>query len=102
MNRRDVSLIVVPEVLSVYNNPSGRETITARRSWEVVLRYAKEHRSLMTRRTYARFIVKYCVRTAARQRAGLKALLQICAEMFRSGSPDLETVALFVLFSLKA
>jgi glycosyltransferase involved in cell wall biosynthesis len=101
MNRRDVRLIVIPEPLSIYNDPSDRVTISAKRTWESVFQYAKSHRSLMTKRIYARFITKCCVRLAVRQKAGSKAVFELFAEMFRHGSPSLETVALFFLFCLK-
>jgi len=101
MNRGGARLIVVPEPLSIYNDPSDRATITGKRTWEFVFDYAKSHRALMTKRIYAQFIVKCCVRLAVRQKAGSGALLEIFAEIFRHGSPSLEIVALFLLFCLK-
>jgi glycosyltransferase involved in cell wall biosynthesis len=100
MNRTDVKLIVVPKPLSVYNDPSGRGTITGKVKWQFALQFANSHRALMSRRTYSRFIVKCCVRLAVRQKAGFRVILRIFAEMFRHGSPNLETVGMFMLFCL--
>jgi len=100
MGRPNAHLMVAPEPLTIYNDPAGRSTITGKRTWDFAFHYAKSHRNLMTKRTYALFIVKCCVRLAVRQKAGPGTLLEIFAEMFRFGSPSLKTVGLFLLFCI--
>jgi glycosyltransferase involved in cell wall biosynthesis len=100
MNRPDVTLVVIPNVLSIYNDPSGRATVTGKVKWQFALHFANSRRSLMSRRTYARFIVKCCVRLAVRQKAGFKGVFKLFTEMFRNGAPNFQTVSMFMLFCL--
>lgn len=78
--------IVVPEPLSVYHTPIGRNTITGTLAWEERLSWGVRHRHLMTRRAYSRFIVGSCAGSAVQQRGGYLAFYRLLRECIVRGS----------------
>lgn len=95
MGKSNVKLIVIPEVLSIYNLPVGRDTVTTRLNWETRLEWACPHRNLMTRRGYSLFIIRYCVPRAAEQKAGSLAVLKLLWECAWRGSLTPRLLLLF-------
>jgi glycosyltransferase involved in cell wall biosynthesis len=73
-------LVVIAEPLSVYHAPGGRATITGSLSWEERLAWGMQHRHLMTRRAYSRFIVGSCAGPAVQQGGGYRAFFRLLRE----------------------
>jgi glycosyltransferase involved in cell wall biosynthesis len=81
-------LLIVREPLSVYWVPQrSRASISGSLDWEFSHRWASSRRGLMTRKAYARFLVKICTRSAMMQKAGPPALLRIFRDMVMYGRP---------------
>jgi glycosyltransferase involved in cell wall biosynthesis len=91
----DMQILVVPEPLSIYNSPAGRQTITTGLTWEKPLAWAQSNRHLMTSRAYSLFIVRSCVEKAAAQRSGLRGFWTLFRECMFRGSPDPHIIFLF-------
>ncbi len=76
----------VAEPLAIWNCDSdGRERITTSWNWRYSLEFARSHKSLMTRRAYAGFILSRCTIAAVHQKEW-RAFFPIFAETFRCGS----------------
>jgi glycosyltransferase involved in cell wall biosynthesis len=90
-----VDLRVSPDVLSIYNSPANRATISANLRFEMPLSWAKANRSILTSRAYSLFIVRTCVRRAVEQRAGWRAFLRLFYECMFVGSPTPKIIFLF-------
>ncbi len=92
----DVRFVAVPEVLSVYNEPARRRTITGTTGWRARLNWGRERRALLGRRAYTRFVVGSCVCRAAEDRAGLSGLLRLLHEAVIVGSATPRQVGLLL------
>ena len=92
----DVRFVAVPEVLSVYNEPAQRKTITGTTGWRARLAWGRERRALLGRRAYTRFIVGSCVCRAAEDRAGLRGLARLLYEAVLVGSATPRQAALLL------
>ena len=92
----DFQLLVVREPLSVYWVPrANRTSVSGNIDWEFSHRWATSRRALMTRKAYARFLVKICARGAMIQNAGPPALLRIFRDLVLLGRPTPFLVAEF-------
>ena len=89
-----VTVVVVPEALSIYYAPVGRATITSGLSWRDRLKWGQEHKGMLTRRAYSRFIVGSCAGSAVQQRGGLKAFARLMYECAVVGSPSPRLLAI--------
>jgi len=79
-------LLVVPEPLSIYWVPLRTRTgVSGNLDWKFSAGWAKSSLSLMTRRAYATFLVKICVRGAMIQGEGRQALAYLLRELFLVG-----------------
>ena len=77
----------VAEPLAIWNcDADGRERITTTWNWRYSLEFARSHRSLMTRRGYAAFLLSRCATSAVHQKEW-RGLFTIFAEAIRCGSP---------------
>jgi glycosyltransferase involved in cell wall biosynthesis len=91
-----LSLIVIPEALSVYYMPDDRASITSGLAWEKRLAWGRANRRLMTRRGYSRFIVGSCVGRAVEEGGGFRALWCLFREYALVGSPTVSGVCLLI------
>jgi glycosyltransferase involved in cell wall biosynthesis len=81
-------LLVVPEPLSIYWVPQrSRVSVSGHLDWAFSHGWAGSRRPLMTRKAYARFVVKICTRSALLQGAGISALLRLFRDLVLLGSP---------------
>jgi glycosyltransferase involved in cell wall biosynthesis len=93
-------LLVIPEPLSIYWVPQrSRVSVSGHLDWSFSHGWATSQRSLMTRKAYARLVVKICTRSARLQGAGLPALLLLFRDLIRYGNP---TPVLFAEFFIAA
>jgi glycosyltransferase involved in cell wall biosynthesis len=97
MKDPEVELLACPEILSIYNSPVGRKTITSGLTWKKPLAWAKANRHLMSGRAYSLFIMRTCVPKAVEERSGFSGFKELFRECFFNGSPDLKIAALFFL-----
>jgi hypothetical protein len=92
------ALLVVREPLSVYWVPQANRTSVSRSvDWEFSHRWAASRRALMTRKAYARFLVKICARSAMMQSSGPRALLRIFRDLVFLGQPTPFLLAEFLI-----
>jgi len=82
-------LLVVPEPLSIYWVPQrNRASVSGHLDWWFSHGWAGSRRPLMTRKAYARFLVKISVPTARLQGAGFAALLHLFSDLVLFGYPS--------------
>ena len=97
----DFELLVVREPLSVYWVPQmNRTSVSGSVDWEFSHRWVTSRRALMTRKAYARFLVKVCARSAMIQNAGPPALLKIFRGLVFLGRPTPFLLAEFFVCAL--
>jgi glycosyltransferase involved in cell wall biosynthesis len=87
-------LVVLPEVLSIYLSPEGRQSIISGSRWEARIEWGRDHRALMSRRAYSRFVVGSCAGRAAQQRSGLRGLAVLLYECVWHGAATPKLVLL--------
>jgi len=75
--RPGFELIVVKEALSKYWLYSRMSQVSKNMDWRFSVEWATSMRGLLTRKAYSMFLVKTCLRSAKKQSAGLKELLQL-------------------------
>jgi glycosyltransferase involved in cell wall biosynthesis len=81
-------LLVIPEPLSIYWVPQRSQvSVSGHLDWSFSHGWATSRRSLMTRKAYARFVVKICTRSALLQGAGLPAFLPLFRDLLLLGYP---------------
>jgi glycosyltransferase involved in cell wall biosynthesis len=81
-------LLVIPEALSIYWVPQrSRVSVSGHLDWAFSHGWARSRRALMTRKAYARFVVKICTRSALLQGAGLSAFVALFRDLVVLGSP---------------
>jgi glycosyltransferase involved in cell wall biosynthesis len=81
-------VLVVPEPLSIYWVPlRSRAGVSGKLDWRFSAAWARSSLSLITRKAYATFLVKICVRGAMIQKAGLSALGCLLYEIVFVGRP---------------
>ena len=98
MNSHPASQVaVVAEPLSIYNAPGGRASITSGLGWEDRLSWGLQHRSLMTRRAYSRFLVGSCAGSAVAHGGGGRAFLRLAYECLVRGSASPRQLAILCL-----
>jgi len=94
-------LLVVPEPLSIYWAPQrNRASVSGHLDWSFSHGWATSRRSLMTRKAYARFLVKICVPSARQQGAGLPAMLHLFSDLVLLGTPTPFLVAEFFVAAM--
>lgn len=82
----EFQLLTVDEPLSIYWVPQpGRKSVSTTRDWKFSYEWANDRLPWMTRRAYARFLVKICARQAAEQRAGLQAFCRLAHDLLIVG-----------------
>jgi hypothetical protein len=80
--------LVVEEPLSIYWVPlRSRSGVSGKLDWRFSAAWAKDSLSLITRRAYATFLVKICVRGAMIQKEGWRALRPLLREIILVGRP---------------
>jgi glycosyltransferase involved in cell wall biosynthesis len=81
-------VLVVEEPLSIYWVPlRSRSGVSGKLDWRFSAAWAKDSLSLITRRAYATFLVKICVRGAMIQKEGWRALRPLLREIILVGRP---------------
>ena len=88
---------VVAEPLSIYNAPDGRTSITSGLRWQDRLSWGLQHRSLMTRKAYSRFLVGSCAGSAVAHGGGGRAFLRLGYECLVRGSASPRQLAILCL-----
>jgi glycosyltransferase involved in cell wall biosynthesis len=87
MRAEDTEFLVVPQPLAIYHAPQERKTTTNSATWEAKLDWGRANRTLMSGRSYSRFIVGSCVGPAAQARAGIRGFGRLFYECAIMGSP---------------
>jgi glycosyltransferase involved in cell wall biosynthesis len=87
-------LVVIAEPLSVYHTPAGRASVTSSLPWEERLSWGMQHRHLMTRRAYSRFIVGSCAGPAVQQGGGFRAFFRLLRECIVRSSVTLKSLGI--------
>lgn len=84
----EFQLLVIPQPLSIYWVPQRtRVSVSGHLDWSFSHGWARSRHSLMTRKAYARFLVKICTRAARLQGAGLPAILRLLCDLILFGYP---------------
>ena len=91
-----VKLEIVAESLSVYHCSEQHPSISVGLGWQDRLAWGQQHRALMTRRAYSRFIAGSCAGTAMRDHAGMPALIRLLIESVLRGLPTPVTLTLVI------
>jgi glycosyltransferase involved in cell wall biosynthesis len=82
-------LLVIAEPLSIYWIPlHTRASVSGKLDWKFSAAWAKSCLPLMTRKAYAGFLVKICLRGALIQKERREALRLLLREMFFVGRPS--------------
>jgi len=85
----DFQLLWVPLPLSIYWAPEKKESsVSTSIDWKFSATWAKENLSRMTRRAYAMFLVRICVRGAVESGASIRDLLGLIRELSVVGRTD--------------
>lgn len=94
-SRSDVQVVFVPEPLAIWHMAEWRASVSTADDWRYALHWLREHRNYLTRRAYAGFVATQIAPQAMRQGA-LSSFLPLLWAVFRSGSPSLYTLFLFL------
>ena len=94
----DVTLVTVPDVLSVYNCGNSGPTISKAFDWEGSLQWARDNRALLTPRAYRGFIAKKCAPDAASQHASLSSVWLLFSECLRGENFNLREPLMFLMY----
>lgn len=90
-------LLVVPEPLSIYWVPlRTRASTSGKLDWRFSSTWAKSRLPLMTRKAYASFLVKICVRSAMIQKESALNLMRLLREVLWVGRPSPRLLAEFM------
>jgi glycosyltransferase involved in cell wall biosynthesis len=85
----EFQLLWVPLPLSIYWAPEKKgSSVSTSIDWKFSANWAKENLSRMTRRAYAMFMVRICLRGAAESGASLPDLLGVIRELSSVGRTD--------------
>jgi hypothetical protein len=94
-----VGIHMVEEALSVFDIGGSRPSISRGLSWEFSVAWAEEMRHYLSRRAYSHFLGIYCVCSAARCKAGVKAYIRLLGSIFSKGEITIGLILRFLFYA---
>lgn len=85
---RNIKIVVLPDVLSIYYAPLRRNSVTQKLSWRDRFDWGRSHRNLLSRKEYALFLQQFCLKRAKADKASIKEYCEILQETVKYGSVD--------------
>jgi glycosyltransferase involved in cell wall biosynthesis len=96
--RFDVSVVMLPDALTIMRMEGPGESISRSSDWEFSLAWARENRLRMSRRAYSFFVMTECVSRARKCGEGWSVLLRLLWESIWAGQPGVMQAMLFLSF----
>jgi glycosyltransferase involved in cell wall biosynthesis len=91
-------LLIVDEPLSIYWAPEpNRTSVSTIRDWRFSRDWAKSRLNWMTKKAYARFLVKICTRQARQQHAGIRTFWELARELLLVGECSVSLFAEYLV-----
>lgn len=92
--------LFVREPLTVFNNEKSRERITKKLDWRSSYRWGLENMRLFTPKSFAFFLVIFCVNPASRQGDPWAERLSMLKDCFRFGKVTPKLLTLYFLYTV--
>lgn len=99
VQRDDVTVAMLPDVLTVMRVSALGQSVSASMDWEFSLEWARQNKLRMSRKAYSFFITTECVPRARKSQARVRTLLLLFWECIWYGRPGLWQMFLFFCFS---